>query len=200
MVAGESSSPNESTSVEYSSTPAGGSLHRVALWQLAADLGSEHQRVVEPRLRRIERIVARLVERRGLAYRHLDRLVELLVKLASEQREHEERESRQVYPAIREILCDDPIGAGMAAYFLHRSLELEDSHQAMSGVLDEMRRLTGDYHIPTDACADYHALMDMLSALDANLRRHWQQEERILFPQVLDAARSCAGYPGDRTC
>jgi regulator of cell morphogenesis and NO signaling len=49
-----------------------------------------------------------------------------------------------------------------------------------------MRRLTGDYAAPADACATYHALLNGLQALEADLHVHIHLENNILFPRAAE--------------
>ncbi len=47
-----------------------------------------------------------------------------------------------------------------------------------------MRALTNDYVPPRGACLTYRAMLDALSALEADTHRHVRKENNILFPRA----------------
>lgn len=58
-------------------------------------------------------------------------------------------------------------------------------HNEAGGVLDEIRRLTGEFSLPDDACPTFEMFWGELSRLDIELRQHIHLENNILFPKVL---------------
>ncbi len=63
---------------------------------------------------------------------------------------------------------------------------MEYEHDSAAHALREMRRLTGDYTPPADACATYRALLQGLEELEADLHRHIHLENNILFPRAAE--------------
>lgn len=66
--------------------------------------------------------------------------------------------------------------------------EDDDAREA----LDALRALTNDFAPPADACDSYRALLRGFRELDADLRRHLDEEKRFLFPRALAADAAAA--------
>ena len=65
--------------------------------------------------------------------------------------------------------------------------QMEHEHDALGRVLETMRRLTGDYTLPADACPTFAALYDELRRMEADLHEHIHLENNILFPRAVGA-------------
>jgi regulator of cell morphogenesis and NO signaling len=63
-------------------------------------------------------------------------------------------------------------------------LRLESQHDDAGEYLAAMRRLTGDYTAPIDACNTYRALLSSLAELEADMHRHVHLENHVLFPRA----------------
>jgi regulator of cell morphogenesis and NO signaling len=63
-------------------------------------------------------------------------------------------------------------------------------HDRTGELLEELRRATGGYSAPADACASYRSLYDRLAALEADTHLHVHKENNVLFPAVLREARA----------
>ena len=53
-------------------------------------------------------------------------------------------------------------------------------------LLAELRRATGDYEVPADACASYRMLYAGLRELEADTHLHVHKENNALFPAVVE--------------
>jgi regulator of cell morphogenesis and NO signaling len=60
-------------------------------------------------------------------------------------------------------------------------------HEAVGGILVELRAVTRGYAPPSDACASFQALYAELRDLEADLHRHIHLENNVLFPGALAA-------------
>ena len=63
-------------------------------------------------------------------------------------------------------------------------------HDNAGRALEAMRRDTGNYTLPPDACNTYRALFDGLLELEADLHRHIHLENNILFPRAAQLERA----------
>jgi regulator of cell morphogenesis and NO signaling len=57
-------------------------------------------------------------------------------------------------------------------------------HDQAGELLGRMRRFSGDYQPPTDACASYTSLYEGLRELEADTHLHIHKENNVLFPLV----------------
>ena len=58
-------------------------------------------------------------------------------------------------------------------------------HEAVGGILGELRAVTARYVAPPDACASFRALSAGLEQFEADLHRHIHLENNVLFPGAL---------------
>jgi regulator of cell morphogenesis and NO signaling len=63
-------------------------------------------------------------------------------------------------------------------------------HDSAGGALVQLRRLTGNYTPPEDACNTFRALYFELADMERDLHRHIHLENNILFPRAI--ALECA--------
>jgi regulator of cell morphogenesis and NO signaling len=74
-----------------------------------------------------------------------------------------------------------------------RMMTLE--HETAGDLLKEMRALTNNYAIPTEACMSYQTLYQALAELEADLHQHIHLENNLLFPKALMAERAATALP-----
>jgi iron-sulfur cluster repair protein YtfE (RIC family) len=70
-------------------------------------------------------------------------------------------------------------------------MELE--HQSAGEAMDSIRKLSGGYAPPADACTTFKVTYQELSAFEADLHRHVHLENNILFPKALALERAARG-------
>ena len=58
-------------------------------------------------------------------------------------------------------------------------------HDSAGEALVQLRRLTGDYTPPEDACNTFRALYFELAEMERDLHRHIHLENNILFPRAI---------------
>jgi regulator of cell morphogenesis and NO signaling len=104
-------------------------------------------------------------------------LGDLLASMADELESHQQREEQVLFPMILaggSPMIRFPIGRMMA------------EHADVDEQLFRVRRLTRDYHCPTEACATWRALMGACRKLDNDLREHMRLENEVLFAPFLN--------------
>lgn len=131
-----------------------------------------------PRLESMARKVARV--HGGKQPGTLDELSRVVTGLRGELERHMAEEERVVFPGI----VDHGLGE-------ESSLEsLEHDHSEAGAVLEEIRRLTGDYRVPEEACATWAGLWLGLEELERTMHEHVHLENNVLFPRVRRAVSS----------
>lgn len=58
-------------------------------------------------------------------------------------------------------------------------------HDAAAEQLREMRRLSGDFTLPADACTSYRTLYEAMEGLEKDLHEHIHLENNLLFPKAI---------------
>ena len=59
-------------------------------------------------------------------------------------------------------------------------------HEVVGDLLRELRRTTGDYTAPTDACFSYRELYRRLADFEKETHQHIHLENNIYFPRALE--------------
>ena len=94
---------------------------------------------------------------------------------------HMTREERKVFPAISRL---EKGGAVDAAELTKQLTLLRQEHDAVGGLLREVRRLTSDFAVPEDACTSYRLMLKGLEEMELDLHEHIHKENNILFTRV----------------
>jgi regulator of cell morphogenesis and NO signaling len=63
---------------------------------------------------------------------------------------------------------------------------MEIEHQDAGEDLAAIRRLTGGYAVPEDACATYRVVLQELEAFEKDLHLHVHLENNVLFPKAIE--------------
>ncbi len=130
--------------------------------------------------------VDKIAQVHGENHPELWQVRELFAGLKMELESHLKKEEDVVFPAIRRLEAGVPLPESAMG-------ELEEEHQKVGDTLHKLRRLTGTYHVPADACPTYRAAMTGLAALEADTHHHVHKENNILLPRARGAARKAAG-------
>jgi regulator of cell morphogenesis and NO signaling len=150
----------------------------------------KHHTFTREQLSRLNELLQKVKRAHGAQHGPLlNQLQEFFDALAAELSEHLMKEEQILFPAIKGI--DAFVSAGGERPEFHcgtidnpiRQMMLE--HDNAGDVLAEMRRLTGSYQLPADACPTFEALYDGFQALEADLHEHIHLENNILFPKSL---------------
>lgn len=105
-------------------------------------------------------------------------LVDLLVHVQAAVEGHLDKEEQILFPLILS-------GRGQTARMPVQVMIGE--HRDHGENLRRLRRMTGDFEVPSGACASWRALYGALSRLEMDLMEHIHLENNVLFPRVLCA-------------
>jgi regulator of cell morphogenesis and NO signaling len=136
-------------------------------------------------LPRLEALAAKVVAVHGTKSAALARIDQTLRDLSAELLDHMRKEEMVLFPAIDAIergqfLTAIPLSAPITV--------MEHEHDHAGALLDELRRLTGEYVVPYWGCATVRALYQGLAELESAMHIHVHLENNILFPRALRAA------------
>jgi regulator of cell morphogenesis and NO signaling len=63
---------------------------------------------------------------------------------------------------------------------------MTQEHDAAGAILADIRKLSGNFTLPEDACPTYHAFYDGLKEFEQDLHQHIHLENNILFPRSIE--------------
>jgi regulator of cell morphogenesis and NO signaling len=166
------------------------------LAELADHIVARHHAFLRAELPALDQRLAKVIEAHP---GHRDSLLPLrdtFQALRFELMTHMMKEERILFPLVKRMEEAALAGAAPPAEpcgSVNNPIRvMEYEHDSAAAALREMRRITGDYSPPPDACATYRALFDGLQALEADLHLHIHLENNILFPRAgaLEARRA----------
>ncbi len=136
------------------------------------------------------RIYAEKVNRvHGARHPELERIYELVEAVNAELGAHMIKEEKILFPYIKALVIAEkgiaPIQASHFGTIQNPINMMEMEHEAVGEYLAEIRSLSNDYTLPSNACASYSLLYRMLHEFETDLHLHIHLENNILFPKSL---------------
>ncbi|MCT1400489.1 iron-sulfur cluster repair di-iron protein [Paenibacillus sp. p3-SID867] len=129
--------------------------------------------------------VTKLARVHGEHHPELLRVQELFSDLKNELLDHTKDEDEHVFPLILKFVAE-PNHQAAAELKLHVS-ELEDEHAHAGRLLQELREVTADFELPSDACGTYRLVYQRLAMLEKDTFEHIHLENNILFEWIRQA-------------
>jgi regulator of cell morphogenesis and NO signaling len=124
--------------------------------------------------------------------RHFDAVAQDLLQ-------HMVKEERMLFPYISQLAqavregSQPPVAPFGTVANPIRAMESE--HQRAGDLMAEIRRLSGDFTPPADACTTYKVSYQELEEFEGDLHRHVHLENNVLFPKALDLERTAFARP-----
>ena len=131
--------------------------------------------------------MAKVVAAHGARHPELLEVRDCYEALRADLEPHLAKEERVLFPMIRELAGPptDHQWAPVPQIPISRPVAvMRHEHDRAGELLAELRRLTGGWALPADACASYRALYTALAELEADTHLHVHKENNILFPAV----------------
>jgi regulator of cell morphogenesis and NO signaling len=135
----------------------------------------------------------------------LTRVQELVCALADDLLPHMLKEERLLFPYLVSLETQSAGGPRTIPPFgsVTRPIDaMHAGHDIQIALLGELRKITGGYAVPSDACNAYRALYEGIAALDRDLLEHIHLEDHLAFPRAeelerrLDRAIATPSYGG----
>ncbi len=126
----------------------------------------------------------------GENHPELIRVAESFDRVYKDLKQHMMKEEQILFPFVKQLVKAKNNGTKSEPPFFGTVKNpigmMEAEHQAAGDELHEIRRLTGNYNIPEDACNTYRVTMRELRDFEEDLHKHVYLENYILFPKSVD--------------
>lgn len=162
----------------------------VSLSLLVDHIVNTHHVFTKEQLPRLNDLGARVEKAHAAEHGEmLSHLRRVYGSLRDELGPHLMKEEQILFPAIKGIDAFMS-GAGVRPVVHCSSVanpisQMEHEHESAGNALAELRQLTGNYQLPTDACQTFAALYEGLQVLEADLHEHIHLENNILYPKSI---------------
>ena len=115
-------------------------------------------------------------------------------QLANDLLKHLQKEEKVLFPAIREMESSIRNGLNMSederSWLMAPIRVMEMEHDDAGDEMEMIRKLSGNYMPPADACTTYKLAYRSLREFEQDLHRHIHLENNVLFPFIVDMANS----------
>ncbi|HKY27529.1 MAG TPA: iron-sulfur cluster repair di-iron protein [Pyrinomonadaceae bacterium] len=167
------------------------------LADLIGHIVESHHVFTKSEIQRLRLLIDKVFAAHGQNHPELGTLRALFETLRSELEPHMMKEERILFPYV--LGMEDGIHKGRPVWPPPfgkvanpvRMMMLE--HDNAGQLLKEMRELTSDYTVPSDACISYDTLYHALDAFEKDLHQHIHLENNILFPRAMEMEEKLRG-------
>jgi regulator of cell morphogenesis and NO signaling len=151
-----------------------------------------HHVFTRTELARIDTLLGKVIARHGAAHPELAAIGERFRELQADLEPHLSKEERVLFPYIA-LLEDWRQGTAAQPDACFGSIDnplqqMHAEHERVGALLKELRRLSGNFGPPDDACPSYRAAYLALEGLESDLMRHIHLENNVLFPRARQLA------------
>ncbi len=153
--------------------------------ELIENILVNHHQKMKDLLPELTQMMTKVLKAHGQKHPELHDLSKELKALRDELEPHLMKEEAILFPMIQN-LENDGFAAKKALKNMHIPIKvMTEQHEDLGNLLRGIRKLTGNFSIPDDACNTLTYLYKKLEALENDLLIHTHKENNILFSKVL---------------
>lgn len=141
-----------------------------------------HHAYLNEALPELSQLITKIYRVHGKSHSELAEVHALFHILKTNLEGHSIQEEEIVFPKIKDF--EQNRSPDNLKKVIETLTELEEEHDAAGELLKQLRKVTGDYKLPNDACGTYQATFAKLQELESDLFDHIHLENNILFPRL----------------
>ncbi len=123
--------------------------------------------------------------RHGPSHPEVNRVHEIVTALVNDLGPHMMKEEMVLFPYVAALeRGEQPANCFGTVRNPVRMMMIE--HDAVGGLLRDLREATNDYRLPDDACLSFRALYERLAELEQDLHKHIHLENNVHFPRAVE--------------
>jgi regulator of cell morphogenesis and NO signaling len=169
--------------------PPVGDWRNESLTGLCAHIVSRYHFTLRAELPRLRAMVDKVLRVHGENHAELAGLAEAYRTVQEDLGPHMMKEERILFPYIQEMEGADAAGEALArspfGTVQNPVAAMAAEHESVGQALAEMRRLSGGFNPPPDACNTFRGLYHGLVELERELHEHIHLENNVLFPRAV---------------
>lgn len=170
--------------------PEAGDWAAAPLADLTRHIREQHHRYVREAIIRLQPLLEKVNAQHGKNHAELAEIERLFLEVAHEMQMHMQKEEMVLFPYIESVERSATSGAPLERPFfgtvqnpIHAMMQ---EHDAAGDLVKQIRKATGQYTPPPDACTSYTVLYQDLRDFEADLHQHVHLENNILFPRAAE--------------
>ncbi len=162
----------------------------VPVGELTRHICEKHHRYVREAIPRIRTLVEKVKARHGENHPEIATIQGLFSEVGGEMLMHMQKEEQILFPYI-DALGRAKNGDGSLEPPFFQTVRnpirmMMKEHDSAGDLVRQIRKTTGEYTPPADACASFRALYQELRQFEADLHQHVHLENNILFPRAVE--------------
>ena len=165
-------------------------FQNASLPELIEHILNTHHVFTKSEMSRLEALTAKVIGAHGRNHPELMNVRDLFKRLCADLTPHMFKEEQVLFPYIvRMAEAFDNNRPGPFAPFVTVNNPVRmmmKEHDTAGDILRELRAVTSDYKVPSDACISYQTLYQALENFERDLHQHIHLENNLLFPKALD--------------
>ena len=178
--------------LEASAQPAAATtvnFQQMTLAELIQYILDKHHVYTNEEMSRLEALAAKVVGAHAANHPELLATRDLLVQLFAELKGHMFKEEQILFPFIVEfeqsVLQSRPTPSAPFGTVVNPIRMMTVEHDHAGDILRELRKVSGNYQAPDDACLSYQTFYQALEAFEQDLHQHIHLENNLLFPKAI---------------
>lgn len=160
------------------------------LGDLTRHIREKHHRYVREAIGRIKTLLEKVKAKHGENHSEIAEVQRLFTEVGQEMIMHMQKEEQILFPYIDAVERSTTGNGSLEPPFfqtvknpIHAMMK---EHDSAGDLVKQIRKASGDYTPPTDACTSYKALYQDLREFEADLHQHVHLENNILFPRAVE--------------
>lgn len=159
------------------------------LSDLIDHIKNTHHRYTREEIVRLAALVQKVCSVHGKNHPELFEIQSSFRGLAQELTTHMMKEEIVLFPYIARmeeaVIQKEPVVPAPFGTVANPVAMMEHEHDSAGNALRSIRKASGDFTAPADACISYQTLYKTLFAFEADLHQHIHLENNILFPRAI---------------
>jgi regulator of cell morphogenesis and NO signaling len=159
------------------------------LSELIAHIKNTYHKFTRAEVVRLSALLDKVCKVHGKNHPEVLQIRGVFAELAQELTTHLMKEEMVLFPYITRleeaIIENEPVVPPPFGTVQNPVAMMEHEHDSAGNALRAMRKASGDYSAPDDACFSYRTLYSALAAFEADLHQHIHLENNILFPRAI---------------
>jgi regulator of cell morphogenesis and NO signaling len=155
-----------------------------SLVELCDHIEATHHAFLRDTMPRLSMMAGKVANAHGPNHPEMLQVRDVFESLWEEMQSHMMKEERVLFPGIRALEAGDAGACSHCGSVQNPIRVMEHEHDSAGNALETMRKLTGGYKAPADACNTFRALLSGLEEVEKDMHQHVHKENNILFPRA----------------
>lgn len=165
-------------------------FHKLSQTELVAHILDTHHVFTRSEMERLEALIQKVIGAHAPNHPELVKVGELFQQLCADLKPHMFKEEQILFPYIleleRAVLQNQRRPFAPFGTVENPIRVMMNEHDTAGEILRELRAVTTDYSVPSDACISYQTLYRSLEGFEKDLHQHIHLENNILFPKAVE--------------